>query len=250
MKAVEKPNLPEMAECILIGEKYSELLRKPLENLGINPLFVPDNNYIDTRLSGHADLSVLHVGGNRLWLAPYLRGSQFSEQLIAMGFLLDYPNIQQSAVYPGDAQLNVCICGRYAICNPAVVPKTIVEFLTSTGFNVAACRQGYAKCSVCVVDEGSIITADRGIEAVAREAGLDVLLIEPGFIALDGFQYGFIGGAAFKISRSKLVFTGTLDNYKSKNVILSFLERRQVEPIYLTNRPVFDIGSGLPISEK
>lgn len=250
MTPVEKSNLPEAAESIIIGEKYSNILRKQLEKLGIKPLFVPDNHNVDPRLSGHADLSVLHMGGDRLCLASYLRGSPFAKQLGDLGFSVDYTEMRQSALYPGDAQLNACICGRHAILNPSVVPSSIVEKLTNDGFHLIPCRQGYAKCSVCVVEEGAIITADRGIEGLAKAAGLDVLRIEPGFVALDGFPYGFIGGAAFKISRSKLAFTGTLKHHKNESEILSFLERHQVEPVYLTNLPVFDIGSGIPISEQ
>ena len=250
MKAVEKPTLPEMVDTILIGEKYTELLENPLEKLGINAIPVPSNGYIDSRLSGHGDLSVLHTGGNVLWLAPHLRGSRFADRLNSMGFALDYPNILQSAAYPGDAQLNVCICGKYTICNRSVVPEDIVNQLTDIGFEIIDCRQGYAKCSVCVVDEGAIITADRGVEAAAREAGLDVLLIEPGYITLDGFSFGFIGGSSFKISRSKLAFTGTLDLHPSKKDILHFLKAHEMEAVYLTDRSIFDIGSGIPITEK
>ena len=250
MKAVEKPNLPKMADTILIGKKYFELLEKPLEKLGINALSVPDNAFVDPRLSSHGDLSVLHTGGKRLWLAPHLQASDFAAQLRDMGFALDYPDISQSAAYPGDAQLNVCICGKYAICNKSIVPAEIVNHLTFCGFEVVDCRQGYAKCSACVVDEGVIITADRGIEAAARKAGLDVLLIEPGYISLDGFTCGFIGGSSFKISRSKLAFTGTLGAHPNKNDILHFLKAHEVEAVYLTERPIFDIGSGIPITEK
>ena len=250
MKAVEKPNLPKMADTILIGEKYFELLQKPLEKLGIKALSVPDNAFVDPRLAGHADLSVLHGGGEMLWLAPHLRGSDFADQLRDMGFALDYPDISQSAAYPGDAQLNVCICGKYAICNKFIVPTEIVNYLTSRGFEVVDCRQGYAKCSACVVDEGSIITADRGIEAAARKAGLDVLLIEPGYISLDGFTFGFIGGSSFKISRSKLAFTGTLDAHPNRDEILRFLVKHEIETVYLTEKPAFDIGSGIPLIEQ
>ena len=250
MKAVEKPNLPEMADTVLIGEKYFELLGKPLEKLGINAISVPDNGFVDPRLSGHGDLSVLHTGENVLWLAPHLRESDFADQLRAMGFALDYPDIFQSPVYPGDAQLNICICGKYAFCNKSFVPKVIADHLTNSGFETVDCGQGYAKCSVCVVDEGAIITADRGIGTAARGVGLDVLLIEPGYIVLDGFNCGFIGGSSFKISRGKLAFTGSLNEHPSKNDISSFLRTHEVEAVFLTERPIFDIGSGIPIIEK
>ena len=113
-----------------------------------------------------------------------------------------------------------------------------------------ACKQGYARCSVCVVDENSIITADRGIAAAARKNGIDVLMIRPGFIALDGFPYGFIGGAAFKIAADILSFTGTLDRHPDKAAIEDFLSAKKIKPVYITHYPIFDIGGALPVTEK
>ena len=77
---VLSPNLPLAAGTVIIGQKYADLLEKPLQNLNIHPLFVPDNPDVDARLSGHADLSVFHAGGERLWLAPYLRETDFQKR--------------------------------------------------------------------------------------------------------------------------------------------------------------------------
>ena len=111
-------------------------------------------------------------------------------------------------------------------------------------------KQGYAKCSALIVDERSIISQDRGLTRAAAAAGLDVLQISPGHVALDGFEYGFLGGAGFKISRDKLCFTGVLDIHPDKGRILDFLSARGIRPLYLTDRPVFDIGSAIPLTEK
>jgi hypothetical protein len=246
VKTVKLSNLPDNADTIIIGQKYSQILDNPLKLLGISPLFVPSNPYVDSRLSGHADLSVLHVGENELCLAPYLKASEFSCQLKSMGFDLHYPEIKQAKDYPRDAQLNVCLVGNKAICNPDVCYYSIANLFT----NVIPVQQGYSKCSVCVVDEHSTITSDRGIYHSAKASGLDVLLINPGYIRLDGFSYGFIGGSTFKISKQKIAFTGTLDSHPDKAKILNFLHDRQIEPVYLTNQPIFDIGSAIPITEK
>ena len=131
------------------------------------------------------------------------------------------------------------------------IVDNIADFLTiHAGLEPVKCRQGYSKCAVCVVDSGAIITADRGIAAASKEAGLDVLLISPEGVSLGGFDCGFIGGAAFKISREALAFTGRLDKHPDREAILSFLDRYKVEPLYLTESPIFDIGSGLAITEK
>ena len=251
MNAVESANLPGQAESIIIGEKYSHILTAALEKLGINTVPVPDNPDVDPRLSGHADLSVLHGGGERLWLAPYLRGSSFSASLEKMGFKISYPGIVQSGAYPQDAQLNMCICGERLIYNPRTGARDIAEYLTSVcGLEPVVCRQGYSKCAVCVVNRGAIITTDRGVAEATRKAGLEVLLISPEGVLLEGFDWGFIGGAAFKISRDVLAFTGRLERHPDRGAILDFLAKHKVEPLYLTDAPVFDIGSGLPITEK
>lgn len=247
---VVSPNLPEACSALIYGEKYAGILRKHLDSLRIHSILLPDNPDVDKRLSGHADLSVLHTGGEKLYLAPYLKGSGFASQLADCGAQIVYPKITQETAYPADAQLNLCAVGNRVICNPGTASAEIVEYLTIIkGNKRVPVRQGYSRCAVCVVDADSIVTSDRGIAAAAAADGMKVLLICPGYICLDGFSYGLIGGASFKLSSDRLAFTGRLDAHPDAGAILSFLAERGVEPVYLTEEPVFDIGSAVPILE-
>lgn len=250
MRFVETPNLPVCASTVIIGEKYCNILQNGIKSLGINALFMPDNPYVDPRLSGHADLSVLHLGGNRLLLAPYLKRSSFSQQLEDRGFDIRFADIEQSALYPNDAQMNVCILGDKVIYNPKTVPDTIVKYLTiENGAIQISSRQGYSRCSVCVVNDNAIITADEGICRSAKAHGIDVLKIMPGYIDLPGFDYGFVGGASFKISDTKLAFTGGLDRHPDAEQIIEFTSLHNVDIVYITDKPAFDIGGAIPITE-
>ena len=250
MRFVETPNLPVCASTVIIGEKYCNILQNSVENLDINILSMPDNPYVDDRLSGHADLSVLHLGGGRLLLAPYLKGSEFSQQLEYRGFDIKYADIEQSALYPNDAQMNVCILGDKVIYNPKTAPNTIVKYLTiGNGAIQVSSRQGYSRCSVCVVGGNAIITADEGICRSAEAHGIDVLKIRPGYIDLPGFDYGFIGGTSFKISDTKLAFTGKLDSHPDAERIIEFTSLHNVDIVYITDKPAFDIGGAVPITE-
>ena len=250
MRFVETPNLPVCASTVIIGEKYCNILQNGIKSLGINALFMPDNPYVDDRLSGHADLSVLHLGGNRLLLAPYLKRSSFSQQLEDRGFDIRFADIEQSALYPNDAQMNVCILGDKVIYNPKTVPDTIVKYLTiENGAIQVSSRQGYSRCSVCVVNDNAIITADEGICRSAKAHGIDVLKIMPGYIDLPGFDYGFVGGASFKISDTKLAFTGGLDRHPDAEQIIEFTSLHNVDIVYITDKPAFDIGGAIPITE-
>lgn len=248
---VASPNLPRRAAEVLLGEKYFDILNNPLKEWGIYAIKVPDNPCVDERLSGHADLAVFHRGGKDLLLAPYLKGSKFAESMQSRGFAVSFAEITQEPEYPQDAQLNCCAFGKNIMAAPGVSCAEIVNYFTSEkGYRMIACKQGYARCSVCVVDEKSIITADRGIVAAARKNGIDVLVIRPGFIALDGFPYGFIGGAAFKMAKETLAFTGTLDLHPDKAAIEDFLSARKIQPVFITHYPIFDIGGVLPVTEK
>ena len=110
-------------------------------------------------------------------------------------------------------------------------------------------RQGYAKCSTAVVSEHAIITADSGIANAASLAGLDVLKLQPGYIHLDGYAYGFIGGTCGKLSASTIAFAGSVNRHPQAAEILKFLEQHQVQAISLYEGPLQDIGGILPLAE-
>ncbi len=248
---VQSANFPLSCSGLIYGAKYEGILKSPLDSLHISSLLLPDNPDIDRRLSGHADLSLLHAGGNRLIAAPYLKGSAFSHALESDGAELFFPSFVQKPRYPFDAQLNLCLLGSKSICSPETVPPEVVDFLTNNASRqMIRCRQGYARCVSCLPDEGSIITADRGVAKAAERAGMAVLLITEGGILLDGYACGFLGGASFKISADKMAFTGRLDGHPDHGRILDFLSARSIEAIFLTEDPVFDIGTAIPLYEK
>ena len=248
MKLVTSPLLPVDAGAVLIGEKYISSLGDPLERQGILPIAIPNDPFVDERLSGHADLAVLHTGGKNLYLAPYLKGSDLSTRVQELGFDIIFPKIQQGPLYPQDAALNLCIFGDMAIYDPRIVTDEISTRISS--FRFISTRQGYTKCSVLPIDKNSIITADRQIGESAKKAGLEALIIRPGYITLPGFRYGFIGGSAFIPREKELAFTGSLSSHPDEKLILQFLADREIKVSYLTDRPIFDVGSIIPILEK
>jgi len=249
-KFVEHANLPHDVKQLIVGEKYSSILDDSLKKLDVEPIYCPPNPFIDKRLSGHADLSVLHTGGNTVFLSSNLQNNDFANKLEEIGTKTVFPQVEMGKKYPNDSQYNICVMGNDYFCSPKVSQNSIVDYLTNNRHNRIAVKQGYCRCSICVVDYRSIITADRGIYLKAIENGIDCLLIAPGYIALDGYDYGFIGGCSFKISDRIICFTGTLDEHPDKQNILNYLSSKNVEPILLTDLPVFDIGSAVPLTEK
>ena len=150
----------------------------------------------------------------------------------------------QGKEYPADARLCACVVGRFCIHNFRISEAGVA------GFERVDVRQGYAKCCTCVVDGRSVMTSDPGIARACRECGLNVLEIRPGYIELEGFDYGFIGGASFKLSADELAFTGRLDAHPDFGAVMDFLAGRGVGATFLTGETAFDVGSVLPLTER
>ncbi len=242
-KLIKTPHLPESnVRHIIIGEKYRYLLENALITHNLEPIWLKNNPHVDERISGHADLSAVHVGKSII-LSEYLKSCEQIHNLINVKFVPD----PMQAVYPYDAALNFCIVADKLFYNPKSANAKLVEKCDCK--HLIAVKQGYTKCSICVVDENSIITSDKRIAEKAEIFGMDALYLPEPFVKLDGFDHGFIGGASFKISKSELAFTGAIEDTNIKNKIESFLSERGIKPTYLTDKPIFDIGSAIPLTE-
>lgn len=248
---VKKPNLPERrVEKLIIGESYAPVFRAGLEKLGIEAIWLEPAPDLPGGIAPHADMSVLHLGGNSLLIASELfeYAPESIEKLRTLGAELLSAQERRDSKYPNDCGLNVCVIGNSVVLNQKTADKAVKEQLSNYEYiNVA---QGYARCSVCVVDESSVITADRGIAREMKMAGFSVLEISPGYIELEGYDYGFIGGASVKLSRELLAFTGRLDKHPDRERILEFLMRRGVAPCFLSDKLIFDAGGAIPLTEQ
>lgn len=246
---IKLPHLPQgKVKHIIIGKKYEKMLKNAAFRYNFELILLADNPYVDKRLEGHTDIMAAHLCDNRLIMCDFLKESAEIDKLKALGFAIDFVPNSISPEYPHDAMLNFCAVGDTLLYNSNVVNKNIVQKFTNTR-NFEKCKQGYTKCSTCVVDDCSIITEDCGIATAAKEAGLDVLLIEPAGVTLDGFERGFIGGASFKLAHNVMAFTGYIINSNARLQIERFLGERNLEAVYLNDCPAFDIGSAIPITE-
>ena len=144
--------------------------------------------------------------------------------------------------YPNDIVYNITLLGGFAFMNTATEQEKIVK-----GGKIINVRQGYTKCSICIVNENAIITADTGIYRAARENNIDALLISPGNIDLHGMNYGFIGGAAGLIAPDTLSVNGDIAAHPDGERITRFCSDRGVKIIALKSGKIRDIGSILPI---
>ena len=248
---VKSPGLPNNCAVLAVGEAYRECLEPGFRKLGVECIGIPGNSGIDKRLEYHADLSMIHVMGIIVGCSSNISGSKLEAFLKDAGFLIVEPESQPGHSYPEDAVLNISMLGNHLIYNEKTASKRIIGlFDGKPEYTHVKVKQGYAGCSICRIDNNSLITADRGIYTSAVQNGIDALLISEGFISLPGFNYGFIGGASIKISEHKIAFTGLLDSHPDKNRIEDFIRAHDIEIEYLTDMNAFDIGGAVQLLEK
>lgn len=214
-----------------------------LEALGITCLPVTPCAGLAFPLNTHADISLHHLGGDA-FLCTHLHAALPAHwnQRLTRG--------RAGEAYPKDCLLNGVPLPPYYIGNFNVLDKLLLSWIEINGLIPIFVKQGYTKCNVCVVDSHSIITSDAGIARALQPHAVDVLLIRGGSILLNNYQSGFIGGTGGLLAPDKLAFCGNLDLHPDGGAIRRFAAKRGVECISLSDVPLRDIGSILPVCEQ
>ncbi len=150
-----------------------------------------------------------------------------------------------SSAYPLDIPYNAACTGFYLIHNLRYTAPAVLDAARGAGMKLVDVRQGYAKCSVVIVDEDSVITYDRGIAAACRNAGMHVLVTAPGHVLLPGYDTGFIGGTSGRVGDT-VYFYGDLAAHPDCEAIAGFIEERGLKVKWFGGRPLTDIGSIIP----
>jgi hypothetical protein len=248
LKFVKKANLPgSPVTQLLVDKRAAEKVSGNLKKLGINPILIDMHPELYEAVAGHPDMSVCYLGEGDLVYAPGISMAAINEfKRFGINAIEGKTHLKRD--YPGDIAYNVAIVGNVAFHNFRHTDEKVKEILAKKNIKMINVKQGYAKCSVCVVGDRSIITDDAGIARAAERVGLDTLFIgHQHTILLPGFDYGFIGGATGLIDRNIIVFTGNIDFLPSKLEITKFLKKNNVIPLCLSDGKVIDAGSLIPV---
>ncbi len=225
---------------IMIGEKYKEKLEIPILSCGFTPFCLPKNPDLDIRLASHADLSVF-IHEKTAILASCLRDENVLVNFLTnRGYTVRISSKPQSSAYPNDVNLCAALIGNRIIHNRKYTDPEILDI----GLECINVNQGYARCTSLVVDSKSLITADNGIAAAAKQAGINVLFIDDNGIELPGYDRGFIGGASFKIDNT-IYFTGDIDTHPDAKNIKEFINNRGLDICCLCEGALLDIGGAV-----
>ena len=149
--------------------------------------------------------------------------------------------------YPENVLLNCLFIGNTLYGRLDSVDETVLKFCREEDIKLVNVNQGYTKCSSLQVAENAVITADKSIAKALKNNGVEVLLISAGNIVLEGFDYGFIGGASFS-DNNTIYFFGDITKHPDYNKIKEFTSKHNsIIEILCKTQPLTDIGGAVLI---
>lgn len=240
------PNLPECRVSKVFANIDDNALKSVFDKFAIKVVNVTENPLLDPPISKHADILANYVGKstffvdkNQVELCNSIEDSS--------GKSIFIENIKTP--YPNDCLLNFADIGDYIICNKSILIEKIVNYLPKK--EIIDVKQGYSKCSVCICKRNTVITDDISIyNALSQYDNVKSLLVEKGSVRINKYDYGFIGGCCGLIDKDLLLFNGDLSTHTDFDKIRNFLYDISVKYVDIKGKPLTDIGSIIPISQK
>jgi len=214
--------------------KYSVLAK------GYTLVEVPENPQTYKAVASHPDI-------NMFWDGKVLYMTEFCYEGISGEFQKRGIRCKSCGVigekYPENVGFNGAVVGRHVIHNFKYTdPEVLAGIKNKDGKILINVKQGYSKCSICIVDDNSVITSDKGIARELLAHKIDGLLISEGGVELEGMNYGFIGGATGSCD-DEIFFCGDITEHPDYLNIKEFIESRGKKIDYVENVPLTDVGT-------
>ena len=225
---------------LLVSEDMQGEIERLLGDLGYGCVRLPKCDRLDTPVASHPDMIFYRLSDGRL-LTDRGYYEKNARLLKSTGGRFAFSEKSLDKKYPADILFDAfCIGGTVYGRTESVAPE-----ISADCEGVARVSQGYAKCSTLALDSGAV-TADMGIYKALTVNGVSALLIASGGIVLEGYGYGFIGGASFfdPISRTA-VFFGDPRGLESYPEIEGFLKEQGVRVLYPEGIPLTDLGGAV-----
>jgi len=192
-------------------------------------------------VNGHPDMVMMQYDHRTLIVCPE-EYEYYLGKLSTKGIRVIEGTNRLNRDYPLDIPYNAIRIENIIFHYGAYTDEMVVERADIDKLLRVDVKQGYTKCSVINMQNHGIITADRQIAKIANSCGVDSLLVSAGHVGLNGFDYGFIGGAS-GYHDGRLFLTGTLDYHPECDAISVFIESKGIKLVYLSNNPIYDYGT-------
>lgn len=224
-----------MGKYCIINTTNKEIVKK-LENYGYKCIATEKSTDVSQPISLHADVLYLKTDDKTIYVSECQKNN--IELLETLGYTVH--TVKLSPGYKTESKLNMVVTDDMVLCNP----KTCMDLSDlKNKRKIIPVNQGYTKCSTVVLDNNYFITEDKSIYNALISNGKNCLLIEKGFVKLDGYNYGFIGGASVYLEAERiLLFLGDIKKHKEYLNISNFCSNINIKVNNIQNMDIIDIG--------
>lgn len=221
----------------LVNKNTESEIIKSLEKYG-DCVPLPSFDALPEPVSQHPDMLIAKIGDTYITHHKYYPAIETLGSL-KLKYVLSSADVGKK--YPDDIALNCFTVKNFFFADLLHVSQDALELAESQCFKPVHVKQGYAKCSACIIKD-AIITSDISIYKAAVENGIDALLIPPGNIGIEKYGFGFIGGASGSINEGIIGFFGDIDLHPAGDKIRQFCFIHETEIISLNHKALFDYG--------
>ncbi|OHW63160.1 hypothetical protein EUAN_00220 [Andreesenia angusta] len=243
MKA-RNPFIPsERGDIAVVDGRISPKIEENLREMGVLVIKTVRCESTYEAVSYHPDIVMHPVNERDIVVAPSV-AEYYKDRLESHGLKVIAGESEIGMDYPYNIGYNVGRVGNFALHNLKYTDPVLKYYLDKENVEWVYVKQGYSKCSLLPIGDSHVLTSDKGIARVlSGSCGVEVCVIEPGGIVLDGMEYGFIGGSGGMISKGELVLSGSYRNHKSKRRIDEFVKSCGVKVTLASNSSIVDLGS-------
>jgi hypothetical protein len=229
-------------KTVLVDPKLCEVSKNNLRALGYEVKEIPPFKRLPDQICGHPDILLFKMSDGKLLMGEeyYRENSEFYDSL---GIDIITDPISPCGEYPSDVRFDALSVNNTLYGKAGAVSEILIRRYS----RFVHVSQGYTRCSVALISDSGAITADTGISRALKKDGVDVLDISAGHICLNGYDYGFIGGAGGRLDAETYCFFGDLDTHPDGKRIKSFLRQKKINAVSLSGGPLCDHGSFLVI---
>lgn len=225
--------------------RITEDQKQTLCRYGHEVVTLPPSDTLPEGVASHPDMLIFILGKKIITSKNYYKSNRRAiDEILTYGqFELVLSSEELGEKYPNDVIFNAAKVGRYLIANTKYTAKEILLLADDNALTVIDIKQGYSKCSICVVSDSAVITSDSGIyKTLLEKTCLDVLKISEGFVDLPPYNYGFIGGATGE-DFENVYFCGNLNTHPDGEKIKMFCEKHSKNAVSLSSGTLTDIGT-------
>ncbi|MFT9496863.1 DUF6873 family GME fold protein [Anaerosolibacter sp.] len=244
---LDMPFIPKKpVKTVILDGRTPVIISNSLEKMGIHVVRTTYCKDLYSAISYHPDVLLHPVNEKEIIIAPNVYDNM-EKAVTQLGLSAIKGSINLKSNYPHNVAYNVARISNFAIHCFKYTDPILLKLLKEQDVQFIDVKQGYSKCSICIVNERSIITADHGIAKAVEKHGIEALLVSPGYISLPGVSYGFIGGASGLLGADQIAFSGSLSHHPDYGRVINFLDEQKMNPIFLSHGDPIDIGSMIPI---